>query len=47
LGQKFPDSGHCTRELFEEVIKGIRILLELPEEDKKEHLGGIKKIKVE
>ena len=44
IGRQFPDASHCERELFEEVHAGLRILLNMPEINKNEYVGGIKKI---
>ena len=46
IGKQFPDVGHCSREIFEELIQGLRILGNFPEIDKKEYPGGIKKITI-
>lgn len=46
IGKQFPDVGHCSREIFEEILAGLRILAEFPEQDKKEYPGGIKKINI-
>ncbi len=44
LGKQFPDVSHSSRNNFEEIISGFRLLLEMPEIDKKEYLPDIKKI---
>jgi hypothetical protein len=48
IGKQFPDVGHCSREIFEELIQGLRILGNFPEESKTEYpIGGIKRINKE
>lgn len=46
IGKQFPDVGHCSREIFEELIAGLRIMANYPEESKTEYAGGIKKISI-
>lgn len=46
IGRQFSQVEHCSRELFEEVIGGIRILADYHEINKKEYPGGIKKIEI-
>jgi|SRR5271156_3254231 len=44
LGRKFKDSEHCSPELFEETVEGLRVLLEFKKVNNKEYDNGIKKI---
>lgn len=46
IGKKFSDADHCKRDLFEEIVQGMRCLLDLPEINKDQHIGDIKKIHV-
>lgn len=46
IGKQFPDVGHCSREIFEELLQGLRILGNYPEESKTEYPNGIKKISI-
>lgn len=46
IGQQFPDVEHSSRDNFEDIIRGLRHLVEMPEISKDEYLPGIKKIKV-
>src|SRR6266478_4299569 len=42
VGKQFPDADHSSRDLFEELIAGMRVLANVPEINKNEHVGGIK-----
>jgi|SRR5580698_8039764 hypothetical protein len=45
IGKQFPDVGHYSQDLFEEMIQSLRILTGYKEQDKKEYpIGEIKKI---
>ena len=46
IGKQFPDTEHCSREIFEELLQGLRILGNYPEESKIEYPGGIKKVSI-
>ncbi len=46
VAKQFPDCEHCSSELLEDNLKGIRFLLDFHENNKneKEYVGEIKKI---
>ena len=47
IGRKWPDVDHSSREIFEEIIEGLRVYLNFQEISKEDYAGEIKKIKVE
>jgi hypothetical protein len=46
LGKQFPDTEHSSRDNFEDIISGLRHMMNFNEINKNEYLPGIKKIKI-
>lgn len=47
IGRQFPDVEHSSQEIFEEVLKGLRVLTSFKEPNEKEYINNIKKVTIQ